>query len=146
MTKSELKKEIEKIKNKVGEMKYFDIMFQNMIYTAFDQKGCLLGFVIPKVLEYIEEDKLFDAYKLVTDYISVVSDYADILGEIQNLLEIEIKRHEKQIKVLRNKMHIGDMEVLNPRKDLKKETLYYISMDKTELSHNEYKLLKELSK
>lgn len=150
MTKCELKKEIEKIRDKVGKMKALENATDWAIYIALDQKGCLLGHIIPKVLEYIEIEDLFTAYKMVTAYILrdiiPICKFTSILKEIQLLLDTEIKRHEKQIKVLRTKLNVSNMKVLNPRKDLEQETLYYISVDKTQVSHNEYKLLKELGR
>lgn len=149
MTKWELKNKIEKIKNRVEKMPVDDNPPSWLEFLKLDQKDFLLRDIFPQIFIHLEQETLFQCYEYITFWMldgELKCKFVDILKEIQDIIKIEIKRHEKQIKVLRNKIYIGDMEVLNPRKDLEKETLYYISMDKTELSHNEYKLLKELGR
>lgn len=149
MTKEELKKTIEKIKNKVEKMPIDNNPPMWLEYLNIDQKDFLLKTIFPNIFVHLEQETLFKCYEYITYWIlnaDLRCKFISILEQIQNILKIEINRHEKQIKTLRGKINIGNMEVLNPRKNLEKETLYYISIDKTQLSHNEYKLLKELSK
>lgn len=147
MTKGELKKEIEKIKDEVEKLETSDnepFCWINFLNSS--EKAFLLKKFFPKIFIHLEQETLFEAFKYVLFLLfgQLACKYKSILDEVLQILETEIKRHEKQIKVLRTKLNVSNMEVLNPRKDLEQETLYYISVDKTQVSHNEYKLLKEL--
>lgn len=148
MTKCELKNTIEKIRDEITKMETFENSTDYEKYIDLEQKSFFLDFLIPAILKNIEQETLFKAYKIVTYSILLYAfgKFRDIFKEFQKILENEIKRQEKQIKVLRTKLNVSNMEVLNPRKDLEQETLYYISVDKTQVSHNEYKLLKELGR
>ena len=149
MTKLELKREIEKIKDKVEKMPIDDNSPGWLEFLRTDQKEFLLRNIFPNIFIHLEQETLFECYEYITFWMlngDFRCKFVNILKEIQDIIKIEIKRYLKQIKVLRNKVIVTDMDVLNPRKDLKEEKLYYFYMDKTQVSHNEYKLLKELSK
>ncbi len=149
MTKCELKKEIEKIKDKVEKMPIDNNPLEILLYLNTTQKDFLLQNIFPNIFTHLEQETLFECYEYITHFILIGifrTPFINALETIQQILKNEIKRHEKQIKVLRTKLNISNMKVLNPRKDLKQETLYYISVDKTQVSHNEYKLLKELGR
>lgn len=149
MTKWELKNKVEKIRDKVEKMTVDDNSPDWLEFLKTNQKDFLLRTIFPQVFTHLEQETLFECYEYITFWMldgDFRCKFINILKEIQDTIKIEIKRHEKQIKVLRDKITITNMDVLNPRKNLEEEKLYYFYMDKTQVSHNEYKLLKELSK